>query len=1146
MENSEDLFDELKRIAAPETAAEDFYRGLHQAVRRTACRLTADYGADFSCLTARLHALCRTHNISPRPLLCLIAHARAVARGTFHPASAERSYDLKAACEAIAAFCGTTVPPELKRCYPAHWRPAGRNAYAGETIRRIRLTVTRWDSRFLYGTDNELPDNGTVQACYAETDTAPFASLREQLYEGAQVNLLSVRMRPSETAESNRILYPELVVLEPDFLVDITAICACIRPHGTTPVNHLLSKFAPAPRGTAIRLGNTANEFLDDCVNEPVDRADADENALYTAAMQRSFRQAPLDYTTLEGIDARFFEDCRQQFAHIRRTVRGRFSAADIDISSSDIQLEPAFLCEALGVQGRMDLLVDGYHKIVELKSGKAEEYPFPHPQDVHALQMALYREILFYGPGIPHEQVATYLFYSKYPYFYNIHRRTGDTARAIALRNGIVHIERMLRCGEGPALFAKLTEESFHTSGRNGRFYERYLRPGILSLLHTLQQSPPLETAYFHTLLAFTEREQFLAKTGGSQPDTGRGFAEAWNTDTQTKRLNGNILTDLRITPLTDGEGAVVQIEAEIPDYGDEFLPNFRPGDMVMLYERNGEQDTLINRQVFRCTLEEISSERLSLKLAYRQRHTQVFHEDSRYAVEPGYMDATFTQTYRGLAAFLKAPARRRALLLGQAVPRRNESQRLNIPIENADIARIVLRAKQAEDYFLLVGPPGTGKTSVALKAMVEEFLSDASAPNLLLTAYTNRAVDEICGMLESIRPAPAYVRIGLESSCDPRFRPHLVGHIVKDGRSRQEIRQTLSPIRLFTGTLSSLSGHPELFALKQFDTALIDEASQILEPQLLPLLCATLPASEADTPPACAIRRFILIGDHKQLPAVVVQSQRESQVTDPALTGIGLTDSARSLFERLHRLQDILHTDGIVDMLHRQGRMHPSICDLVNDTFYENRLDIIPLPHQTEELSAPAGTTEQEQFLASRRTGFFPVEAPYTENTKINILEAQVMADIVKTLVAISEHNGTPLDTSRQVGIIVPFRGQIAQVRKALEDIGIPAGRMTIDTVERYQGSQRDIILYGTTVSRPYQLDMLSAPILLNGKWIDRKLNVALTRARKQFFLIGNGKLLKRSAAYRQLLERLPVCSVFPAQTASKNIKKEVNKEK
>ena len=78
-----------------------------------------------------------------------------------------------------------------------------------------------------------------------------------------------------------------------------------------------------------------------------------------------------------------------------------------------------------------------------------------------------------------------------------------------------------------------------------------------------------------------------------------------------------------------------------------------------------------------------------------------------------------------------------------------------------------IILRAKQAQDYFLLVGPPGTGKTSRALKFMVEEALNDRTgmpaaesiasggktaqqpASSILLMSYTNRAVDEIWRML-------------------------------------------------------------------------------------------------------------------------------------------------------------------------------------------------------------------------------------------------------------------------------------------------------------------------------------------------------------------------------------------------------------
>ena len=78
-----------------------------------------------------------------------------------------------------------------------------------------------------------------------------------------------------------------------------------------------------------------------------------------------------------------------------------------------------------------------------------------------------------------------------------------------------------------------------------------------------------------------------------------------------------------------------------------------------------------------------------------------------------------------------------------------------------------------------------------------------------------------------------------------------------------------------------------------------------------------------------------------------------------------------------------------------------------------------------------------------------------------------------------------------------------------------------ITIDTVERYQGSQRDIIIYSTTISQRYQLDILSVPVRDGELWIDRKLNVAITRAKKQFFLTGNYDLLIQNDIYRDFLE-------------------------
>ena len=199
---------------------------------------------------------------------------------------------------------------------------------------------------------------------------------------------------------------------------------------------------------------------------------------------------------------------------------------------------------------------------------------------------------------------------------------------------------------------------------------------------------------------------------------------------------------------------------------------------------------------------------------------------------------------------------------------------QRLHRHYLNEEIDRIVLKAKQARDYFLLVGPPGTGKTSVALKSMVEEFLSDHPQKTLLLMAYTNRAVDEICHTLSAINPAPEYIRIGQELNCAPDFRPRLMKHVIGDATSRKEIYEKLAPVRVFAGTISSLCSQTELFSLKVIDVAIIDEASQVLEPQLLPLLCATTTVNRGDyNLNRLAIGKFILIGDHKQLPAVVSQ---------------------------------------------------------------------------------------------------------------------------------------------------------------------------------------------------------------------------------------------------------------------------------
>ena len=124
---------------------------------------------------------------------------------------------------------------------------------------------------------------------------------------------------------------------------------------------------------------------------------------------------------------------------------------------------------------------------------------------------------------------------------------------------------------------------------------------------------------------------------------------------------------------------------------------------------------------------------------------------------------------------------------------------------------------------------------------------------------------------------------------------------------------------------------------------------------------------------------------------------------------------------------------------------------------------------------------------------------------------------------MVKIYELTGSSFDVAHTVGIIVPYRNQIATIRNTIDRYGIPALHdITIDTVERYQGSQRDYILYGFTIQQYYQLNFLTDTVFEeDGALIDRKLNVAMTRAREHLLLFGNPDLLSAVPTFKELLE-------------------------
>jgi len=133
-----------------------------------------------------------------------------------------------------------------------------------------------------------------------------------------------------------------------------------------------------------------------------------------------------------------------------------------------------------------------------------------------------------------------------------------------------------------------------------------------------------------------------------------------------------------------------------------------------------------------------------------------------------------------------------------------------------------------------------------------------------------------------------------------------------------------------------------------------------------------------------------------------------------------------------------------------------------------------------------------------------------------KVNVYESDAVADLVHYLFGHYKTTGKFFHPG-SIGVITPYRAQIARIRQTLAQSGFDPDQITVDTVERYQGGARDIIIISLCTNTLHQLNILSS---LSDEGIDRKLNVALTRAREQIIILGNPELLAHSAIYRELI--------------------------
>ena len=1078
------------------------YRSLRESFERIARERMQNVALQATDLAARINYLSAQFSLEDsvkNALHTFRLTSNDVMNRRKEPVADEFLRDVRSVVEAYQGILEVPVPKELDELLPKKmWKTPMKRAKL-EIIRRIRVCFEAADDEFMY----VHPVDEVSEECWKVRYN--LVGFNEEFSDGivdfwrhAQLNLLDVCLNEDGTYT------PSFIVLEPDYLIDISSLAECYRDYGSHPANYLMSRLVPIDNARPLLLGNIANLFLDEWIYAGEEEPD------YIACMKKAFRQYPIELAACEELlnsetEKTFAKDCRMHFEHIRQTVRETFLAPGYNLDKNDAVLEPSYICEALGIQGRLDYMQRDMTSFIEMKSGKADEYSMRgkiEPKENNRVQMLLYMAVLEYSMGIDRRKQHPYLLYTRYPLLYPARASWAQVRRIIALRNRIVANEYGTQMHNHPSYTAELLSQinplTLNQKKVQSRLWEQYLKPGIENFQKRLKSLDDLEKTYVYTLYNFITKELYTSKSGDVDSETKSGASMLWLSTLDEKREAGEILYDLRIIDNQASLPHKANITLQIPAYDEPFLSNFRLGDVVVLYQRNEAGNNVTNQLVFNGNIERLTATEVCIRLRATQRNLAVFPQDSLYAMEHDYMDTTFRSMYLGLSAFMGANQTRKDLLLGRRKPLFDEAETSKNIDSIDDFERVATKAVAAKDYFLLVGPPGTGKTSRALRRMVEKFYAQPDT-QILLLAYTNRAVDEICSSLSTIVPSVDYIRIGSELSCDMRFREHLVENVLASYDKRKDVRQRLSVCRVYVGTVASLSSKTELFKLKRFDVAIVDEATQILEPQLLWLLSAK--SSDGRD----AVGKFILIGDHKQLPAVVLQSKEESEVFDEGLRRIGLFNLKDSLFERLYRSHLSEGDSPALDMLCRQGRMHPDVASFPNKAFYGGRLEPVGLPHQMEEISAPV------LFLPSQRD---------MENLsgKTNRYEARMVADWAERIWMESPDSFDPHHT---LGIITPYRSQIALIRKELQAKGIPAlNEISVDTVERYQGSERDVILYSFCVNHRYQLKFLPNLTEENGVLIDRKLNVALTRARKRLIIVGVLDILKENPIYAQLI--------------------------
>lgn len=407
----------------------------------------------------------------------------------------------------------------------------------------------------------------------------------------------------------------------------------------------------------------------------------------------------------------------------------------------------------------------------------------------------------------------------------------------------------------------------------------------------------------------------------------------------------------------------------------------------------------------------------------------------------------------------------------------------------------KIVEDVMNSKDIFYIQGPPGTGKTTVIKEIILQQLKSNPNS-NILITSQTNVAVDNVLKGLEEYRyeiDKKELLRCGNDEKIADEIKEYGFDHIMENYKKEfrelkvnnederkikeiwegyinetQKLKNELGELllrskRIVGATCVGIANKKIGLENMTFDLVIVDEASKALPAEIL------IPLNKA--------KKCVIIGDHKQLPPTLnkaLTDEEELEIEDREYCETELFE--KSLFEKLFEEAP----DYAKGMLKTQYRMPTSIGNMVSNFFYDEKL-------------------ENGENCRDKQPLFFEKNLNWLDTSKIknnmeddnkspfNLVEVNVIKDLIKSI------RDKKIDS--RIAVITPYKGQKREINRALIKEKL-MDKVFVDTVDSFQGDEADIVIFSVTRAKK-KTEFFSK---------DARLNVAFSRAKKEFIIVGS----------------------------------------